>query len=56
MRDRYPWQPRPDPAQLPEDIKWHFIGHLQSNKAKQLAGVWMLIRGALEQLYLGASL
>ncbi|KAG0566004.1 hypothetical protein KC19_7G030800 [Ceratodon purpureus] len=22
--------------QLPEDIKWHFIGHLQSNKAKAL--------------------
>lgn len=26
--------------QLPEDIEWHFIGHLQSNKAKSLlAGV-----------------
>ncbi|XP_044497341.1 pyridoxal phosphate homeostasis protein-like [Mangifera indica] len=24
--------------QLPEDIKWHFIGHLQSNKAKTLLG------------------
>jgi len=23
-------------AVLPEDIQWHFIGHLQSNKAKQL--------------------
>jgi uncharacterized pyridoxal phosphate-containing UPF0001 family protein len=22
--------------ELPEDIQWHFIGHLQSNKAKQL--------------------
>uniref|UniRef100_M1B5A7 Proline synthetase associated protein n=1 Tax=Solanum tuberosum TaxID=4113 RepID=M1B5A7_SOLTU len=22
--------------QLPEDIEWHYIGHLQSNKAKQL--------------------
>lgn len=22
--------------QLPQDIKWHFIGHLQSNKAKAL--------------------
>ncbi|KAJ1475912.1 hypothetical protein T484DRAFT_3137539 [Baffinella frigidus] len=22
--------------QMPEDIKWHFIGHLQSNKAKML--------------------
>src|SRR4051812_28602001 len=22
---------------LPEDIKWHFIGHLQSNKCRQIA-------------------
>uniref|UniRef100_A0A0V0HDB0 Putative proline synthase co-transcribed bacterialotein-like n=1 Tax=Solanum chacoense TaxID=4108 RepID=A0A0V0HDB0_SOLCH len=22
--------------ELPEDIEWHYIGHLQSNKAKQL--------------------
>lgn len=22
--------------QLPADVKWHFIGHLQSNKAKPL--------------------
>jgi PLP dependent protein len=28
---------------LPKDIKWHFIGSLQSNKLKQLA--------ALENLY-----
>ena len=25
-------------ALLPADINWHFIGHLQSNKAKQLLG------------------
>ena len=24
-------------AQLPEDISWHFIGHLQSNKVKYIA-------------------
>lgn len=24
--------------QLPNDIRWHFIGHLQSNKAKALIG------------------
>lgn len=23
-------------SQLPADIEWHFIGHLQSNKAKTL--------------------
>src|SRR5215510_3518346 len=24
-------------SQLPNDIRWHFIGHLQSNKVKQIA-------------------
>jgi pyridoxal phosphate enzyme (YggS family) len=24
-------------SQLPEDIRWHFIGHLQTNKVKQIA-------------------
>ncbi len=24
--------------QLPDDIRWHYIGHLQSNKAKALLG------------------
>ena len=23
---------------LPDDIRWHFVGHLQSNKAKTLLG------------------
>ncbi|XP_024034476.1 pyridoxal phosphate homeostasis protein isoform X3 [Citrus clementina] len=27
-----------DKYNLPEDIKWHFVGHLQSNKAKTLLG------------------
>ncbi|QRV74861.1 C2H2 zinc finger [Ceratobasidium sp. AG-Ba] len=26
-------------SQLPEDIRWHFIGNLQSNKCKAVAGV-----------------
>ena len=26
--------------QLPQDIKWQFIGHLQSNKAKAVGGEW----------------
>lgn len=25
-------------GQLPRDIQWHFIGHLQSNKCKAVAG------------------
>jgi PLP dependent protein len=30
-------------AQLPQDICWHFIGHLQSNKVKLIAGFVHLI-------------
>ncbi|KAG2224736.1 hypothetical protein INT45_009051 [Circinella minor] len=26
-------------AELPKDIQWHFIGHLQSNKAKAVIGI-----------------
>ncbi|MDR3712581.1 MAG: YggS family pyridoxal phosphate-dependent enzyme [Puia sp.] len=32
-------------AQLPADIRWHFIGHLQSNKVKYLASFVHLIQG-----------
>lgn len=32
-------------AQLPKDIRWHFIGHLQSNKVKQIAPFIHLIHG-----------
>lgn len=32
-------------AQLPEDIRWHFIGHLQRNKVKDIAGFVHLIHG-----------
>jgi pyridoxal phosphate enzyme (YggS family) len=31
--------------QLPKDIRWHFIGHLQSNKVKYLAPFVHLIHG-----------
>jgi pyridoxal phosphate enzyme (YggS family) len=31
--------------QLPEDIRWHFIGHLQSNKVKFIAPFVYLIHG-----------
>ncbi|MEP6467263.1 MAG: YggS family pyridoxal phosphate-dependent enzyme [Parafilimonas sp.] len=30
---------------LPEDIRWHFIGHLQSNKVKQIISFVHLIQG-----------
>jgi pyridoxal phosphate enzyme (YggS family) len=32
-------------AQLPKDIRWHFIGHLQSNKVKSIASFVHLIHG-----------
>ena len=31
--------------QLPKDIRWHFIGHLQSNKVKYIAPFIYLIHG-----------
>jgi pyridoxal phosphate enzyme (YggS family) len=30
---------------LPADVRWHFIGHLQSNKVKQIAAFVYLIHG-----------
>src|SRR5215213_929458 len=32
-------------AQLPEDIQWHFIGHLQTNKVKYISTFVHLIHG-----------
>ena len=32
-------------GELPNDIEWHFIGHLQSNKAKYLAPFVSMIHG-----------
>jgi PLP dependent protein len=32
-------------SRLPADIRWHFIGHLQSNKVKQLISFVYLIHG-----------
>lgn len=32
-------------AALPKDIRWHFIGHLQSNKAKYIAPFVHLVHG-----------
>lgn len=32
-------------ASLPKDIRWHFIGHLQSNKVKYIAPFVYLIHG-----------
>ncbi len=32
-------------SQLPSDIRWHFIGHLQSNKVKYIAPFICLVQG-----------
>ena len=32
-------------SQLPEDVEWHFIGHLQRNKVKYIAPIVHLIHG-----------
>jgi hypothetical protein len=32
--------------ELPPDVRWHFIGHLQSNKVKVLVGTWIARRDA----------
>ena len=32
-------------GKLPADIRWHFIGHLQSNKVKHIASFIYLIHG-----------
>jgi pyridoxal phosphate enzyme (YggS family) len=32
-------------AQLPQDIRWHFIGHLQTNKVRYVASFVQLIHG-----------
>jgi PLP dependent protein len=38
---------------LPSDIEWHFIGHLQSNKVKQLIPIASLIQSADSERLVG---
>jgi pyridoxal phosphate enzyme (YggS family) len=40
---------------LPSDIQWHFIGHLQTNKAKKIVGEANLIH-SLDSVHLAATL
>lgn len=35
--ENYPQELREKQPQLPKDIRWHFIGHLQTNKVKYIA-------------------
>jgi PLP dependent protein len=41
--------------ELPDDIHWHMVGHLQSNKARQIAGRFALIH-SLDSLHLAQEL
>jgi pyridoxal phosphate enzyme (YggS family) len=42
-------------AELPDDIEWHMVGHLQSNKARQVVGRFALIH-SLDSLHLALEL
>jgi pyridoxal phosphate enzyme (YggS family) len=37
LGENYPQELREKQPQLPDDIRWHFIGHLQTNKVKYIA-------------------
>lgn len=42
-------------GQLPDDIRWHFIGHLQTNKVKQVIGKTYLIH-SVDSLHLAEKI
>ena len=46
---------QPKIGKLPADIEWHFIGHLQSNKAKVCAGLFDVIH-SVDSVRLGKRL
>lgn len=43
--ENYPQELREKQPLLPEDIRWHFIGHLQTNKVKYLTPFVHLVHG-----------
>ncbi len=43
--ESYVQEARPKMERLPQDISWHFIGHLQTNKVRHVAGRFALIHG-----------
>lgn len=38
--------------QMPEDTQWHFVGHLQSNKVKNLIGMLFSVASSLKNIIL----
>ena len=43
--ENYPQELKAKAAQLPADIEWHFIGHLQRSNVKHVVGIAHLIHG-----------
>ncbi len=43
--ENYPQELRDKQPMLPDDIQWHFIGHLQGNKVKYIAPFVHLVHG-----------
>ncbi len=43
--ENYPQELREKAAALPEDVEWHFIGHLQRSNVKHVVGISHLIHG-----------
>lgn len=43
--ENYPQELKEKHAQLPTDIEWHFIGHLQRSNVKHVVGITRLIHG-----------
>src|SRR5690606_17951176 len=43
--ENYPQELRDKQPLLPDDIQWHFIGHLQGNKVKYVAPFVHLVHG-----------
>lgn len=53
--ENYVQEVLPKQDQLPSDAKWHFIGHLQTNKVRQVVGRFILIQ-SVDTLKLAAEL
>ncbi|MBL7983823.1 MAG: YggS family pyridoxal phosphate-dependent enzyme [Flavobacteriales bacterium] len=43
--ENYPQELKEKHAQLPADVEWHFIGHLQRSNVKHVVGITRLIHG-----------
>ena len=53
--ENYVQEARDKMGSLPVELRWHFIGHLQTNKAKYVAGRYALVHG-VDRLELATEL